>query len=81
MCITLKSGIEVRFWFFELIQAYARIGISEGPMLRSHLFKGNTRGTISDLDIYMHDALRLVQDNHPNILPPEVNIADKQTKR
>mmetsp|Transcript_3766 Transcript_3766/g.5131 ORF Transcript_3766/g.5131 Transcript_3766/m.5131 type:complete len:384 (+) Transcript_3766:6692-7843(+) len=77
LAITTQSGIEVRYWFHKAIVTYEQLGVTTVPMFRKDLGIENARAGIGDLDVYLHDLLKQVQDKQPEVLPSQVNVEEE----
>jgi hypothetical protein len=74
-----KSGILMAHWMERLLEAYNKRGIVGGWVFRR--WPGKAKGRISDFDPLFHDALRRVQRENPDLIKPDVDVADAYSLR
>jgi hypothetical protein len=67
-------GIAMAAWMERLLKVYDKMGIVGGWVFRR--WPGRAKGRISDFDPLFHDALRRVQRENPNLIKPDVDVAD-----
>jgi hypothetical protein len=79
LATTTASGIEIKWWFEKMIEAYAHFDVHSGPIFRvvkrSRGTKSLRRAKTRDMNPLLFDLLRRVQAKHPHIIRPEVDVA------
>jgi hypothetical protein len=68
-----QSGIKVRVWMTRLFQCYLQLGISTGPLFRT-VATATMPAKTKELDVIFHKYMLMVQDQHPNLLGPEIDV-------
>jgi len=73
------SGIKMGVWMGRMLDTYEAMGILHGWVFRR--LPGQVQGRIADFDPLFHEALRWVQRETPDLIKPELDVADAYSLR
>jgi hypothetical protein len=74
-----KSEVKIAGWFHRTLWIFGKLGVETGPMFRTES-KGGARykkASVGDLDHLLHSVLVRVQKIRPEIIGPNVDVAEE----
>lgn len=73
LAIKSDSGVQYEVWVLRLLGLYQIHGIGSGALFRKHWTAKNA-ASISQLDVLFREALKIMQNNRPDLLSPDVDV-------
>ena len=74
LCSTTSSGLQVEVWIRRLVQDHAHFNRFRGPAFCNPT---SALGCIRDYELDILDRLHLIQQQHPDLIPPDVQVYDE----
>jgi hypothetical protein len=74
LCSTTSSGLQVEVWIRRLVQYHAHFNRFRGPAFCNPT---SALGCIRDYELDILDHLHLIQQQHPDLIPPDVRVYDE----
>lgn len=76
LALESESGILYKRWLYRLFFVYNHLGVKEGPLFRKSADSSES-ATIRDLDVGFHQVLKRVQEEKPDLIPPDIDVTRK----